>query len=113
MTELTEEAFAAASERGRIVAETEPHARSAWFDRATGNLVIELTNGATYAVPARQLQGLEQASDEAISAIEIGSGYGVHWPQLDTDFTVGGLLLGRFGNERHMEAFRQRTRRAA
>jgi len=113
MAELTDEEFAAECERGRIVAETEPHARSASFDRATGNLVIDLTNGATYTMPARELQGLEQASDEAIAKIEIGSGYSLHWPQLDADFTVGGLLTGSFGNARYMEAFRQRVRHAA
>ncbi len=113
MADLTEEEFDAANERGRIVAENEPHARAAFFDRATGYLVIELTNGATYNVPARQLQGLEHASDDAIAAVEVGSGYGLHWEELDADFTVGGLLMGRFGNDRYMEAFRNRHRRAA
>ena len=113
MVELTDEEIEAANEQGRIVYETEPHARAASFDRMTGNLIIELTNGATYNVPARHLQGLEDASDEAIAAVEIGSGYGLHWEELDADFTVGGLLMGRFGNSRYMEAFRNRVLRAA
>ena len=113
MIELTEEEFAAANERGRSIAETEPHALAASFDRSTGRLVIELTNGATYTLPARQLQGFENASDEAIAAVEIGSGYGLHWEELDADFTVGGLLAGRFGNERHMAQLRDRLRHAA
>lgn len=113
MAELTDEEFDVATDRGRLVAETEPHARAASFDRMTGYLVIELTNGATYNVPARQLQGLEHASDEVIAAVEIGSGFGLHWEDLDADFTVGGLLMGRFGNDRYMAEFRNRVRRAA
>ena len=113
MVELTDEEFEAANELGRVIAETEPHAREASFDRATGRLVIELTNGATYSFPARHVEGLEDASDEAIAAVWVGGGYGLHWDELDVDVTVGGLLAGRFGSERHMAALRDRQREAA
>ncbi len=113
MAELTDEEFAAATERGRIVAETEPHARAVRFDRASGLLVIELMNDATYTVPARQLQGLGEATDEQIAAVWTGSGYGLHWDELDVDITVGGLLAGRFGSAKYMEAYRARMRAAA
>ena len=113
MVELTDEQFAAANERGRMIAETEPHARSASYDRTSGLLIIELTSGAVYSLPARLLQGFDGASDDDIAAVEVDSGYDLHWEALDADFTVGGLLAGRFGNARHMAALRKRLRHAA
>ena len=113
MASLTDEEIDAATDRGRIVADTEPHARAARYDQATGQLVIELTNGATYSVPARQLQGLAEATDEQIAAVDIEGGYGLHWDELDADFTVGGLLAGRFGSATFMAELRERSRHAA
>ncbi len=113
MASLTDEAFEAANARGRIVYETEPHARAAHYDRDSGLLIIELTNGATYSVPARHLQGLADANDEQIARIDIGSGHGLHWDELDADFTVGGLLAGRFGTAKYMAEFRKRMQQAA
>ncbi len=114
MVEMTDEDWAAAEERGRVVAETEPHARFARYDRDTGLIVVELTNGATFAVPAKHLQGLDQATSEQLAAVEIGPrGYGLHWEELDADFTVPGLLAGRFGTKAYMAKFRKRKQDAA
>ena len=114
MDNITDREWTTAEERGRLIAETEPHARTARYDQETGLLLIELTNGATYAVPARHLQGLAEATDEQIAAVETDTfGYGLHWEELDADFTVGGLLAGRFGTARYMEDFRKRIRDAA
>jgi hypothetical protein len=30
------------------------------------------------------------------------AGFGLHWEELDLDFTVAGLLAGRFGTDRYM-----------
>lgn len=30
------------------------------------------------------------------------AGYGLHWPDLDVDVTVGGLLVGVFGTRSYM-----------
>lgn len=113
MADLTDAEFDSANERGRIIYETEPHARAARYDRVTGQLVIELTNGAVYSLPARHLQGFADATDDQIADVEIGSGYGLHWDELDADFTVGGLLAGRFGSASHMAELRKRAQQAA
>jgi Protein of unknown function (DUF2442) len=114
MDDITDDQWDAANERGRVIAETEPHAKAARYERDTGLLVIELKNGATYAVPARHLQGFSEATDDQIAAVETDfSGYGLHWEELDADFTVGGLLAGRFGSAKYMEAFRKRMSIAA
>ena len=103
MADLTDEEYAAATERGRILGETEPHARTARYDKRSGMLVLELTNGASFTCPTHSLQGLESASPDQLAQVELsGLGFGLHWEELDADFTVGGLLAGRFGTRAHM-----------
>ena len=82
---------------------TEPQASSARYDRRTGRVVVELTNGCSFVFPPRALQGMAEASDAELARIEImGLGYGLHWPALDADFTVPGLLMGIFGTRAWM-----------
>lgn len=89
--------------RGRRRAVTEPQARRARYDRRTGRVVVDLTNGCSFVFPARSLQGLARASEAELADIEIlGSGHGLHWPALDADFTVSGLLMGVFGTRAWM-----------
>jgi predicted TPR repeat methyltransferase len=103
MTELNDDQFQTATERGAIDLATKPRARSVSYDRHNKRIVIDLVNGATFSFPARLAQGLEHASEEEIAHIEIlGAGFGLHWPKLDADLTVEGLLAGRFGTPRYM-----------
>ncbi|WP_081974413.1 DUF2442 domain-containing protein [Sphingomonas taxi] len=111
MVELTDEEFEAARERGRALFETEPHAKAVRHDLKSGMTVVELYNGCTFAFPPRRLQGLENASDQDLLAVEVnGLGYGLHWEALDADYTVGGLMAGRFGTPAFMERERARLR---
>lgn len=106
---LTNEEFDAANERGRIEFETKPHAASARYDRRSGLMTLELYNGCSFTFPPRQVQGLEQATDDQIEAVWLSlTGYGLHWDELDVDISVPGLLAGRFGNERFMASHRAR-----
>ncbi|USA39757.1 DUF2442 domain-containing protein [Pelagerythrobacter marinus] len=114
MGELTSEQIRAANERGRIVRETQPHAKAARYDAKTERVVVELTNGATFAFPPRLVEGLHDASPEEIAAVEvIGGGYGLHWEALDLDYTVPGLVNGVFDTARWMAAKAGRTTSAA
>jgi len=71
--------IARAENRGRAVLRDEPHARSAHYDAASGR-VVELTNDCSFTFPARKVEGLENAGDEALAAVEIlGLGFGLHW----------------------------------
>lgn len=89
--------------KGRRRAATEPQAARARYDRRTGRVLVELTNGCSFMFPARSLQGMARASDAELADIEImGIGYGLHWPALDADFTVPGLLMGVFGTRAWM-----------
>ena len=98
MAELSDADIAAAEERGRIARDSEPRATSARYDRKSGRIIVELTNGCTFAFPPELAEGLAQASDDELAQIEIlGAGYGLHWEALDVDFTVPGLLAGVLG----------------
>lgn len=103
MAELTDAEIDTASERGRIVRETEPRARKAYYDRNNDRIVIELMNETTFSFPPRLAQNLKTATADQLAAVEIiGDGFGLHWEELDTDFTVSGLVSGIFGTRSYM-----------
>ena len=103
MAELTDAVIDAALERGRVARENEPRALAARYDRASGRVVVDLENGCTFAFPPRLAQGLEDASAEELSDIEIlGTGYGLHWEALDVDLSLPGLMAGIFGTSAWM-----------
>jgi hypothetical protein len=103
MADLTDAEIEAALERGRIAWQTEPRAVSARYDHNSGRLIVELTNGCTFAFPPRMAQGLETATDDELATVEIlGAGYGLHWEALNADLSVPGLLAGLFGTKAYM-----------
>ena len=103
MAEFTDAQIDAAVARGETRRLSEPHAKSARFDRKSRRIVVDLENGCVFAFPPELAQGLEDASDAELSQIEIlGAGYGLHWEALDVDFSVPGLLAGLFGTRAWM-----------
>ncbi|HEV2362796.1 MAG TPA: DUF2442 domain-containing protein [Caulobacteraceae bacterium] len=108
-TPLSAREILAARARGMRAAETEPRAKSARYDRASGRVLVDLSNGCAFAFPARRLQGLERASDADLARVEVlGAGAGLHWESLDADFSLAGLLMGAFGTRAWM---REQARR--
>ena len=102
--DLTDAQIDAARLRGDQLALVEPRVVTARYDAASRRVIVDLTNGCTFAFPAHALQGLGDASDQELSQVEVlGSGYGLHWDLLDADFTVPGLLMGLFGTRAWME----------
>ena len=66
-------------------------------------MVVELTNGCTFAFPPRPSQGLEDATEDQLAQVEIlGVGYGLHWEALDADLSLPGLLAGLFETRSYM-----------
>ena len=103
MAELTDAAIDAALERGRIARATEPRAAAVRYDRQAGRIIVDLTNGCTFAFPPHLAEGLEAATDDQLASVEIlGQGHGLHWEALDIDLSLPGLMAGIFGTRVHM-----------
>lgn len=66
-------------------------------------LILKLSDGRRHVIPREDLQGLQSATKEQIAQVEIlGKGTGLHWPALDLDLYVPGLLRGVYGNKKWM-----------
>jgi hypothetical protein len=61
MVDVANAELKAAEARGRRILITEPRASSARFNRATVRVVIDSTNGCTYAFPTRLVKDLQGA----------------------------------------------------
>jgi hypothetical protein len=73
--------------------EMQPTAEEVHFSES--ELVVLLTDGRTISVPIDWFSSLSQASTDQLKDYELlGDGEGIHWPQLDEDLSVKGLLLG-------------------
>ena len=102
---ITEKARKAAEERMRNELQGRPKAVRARYDRRVARIIIGLDNGLELAFPPHLAQGLEHATPSELGTIEISpSGEGLHWPKLDADLYVPGLLAGVFGSKRWMAA---------
>jgi hypothetical protein len=88
----------AAEARAAEADRSEPRARSARYDRRTGRVVVELTNGCGFTFPARYGQGLQDATPEDLARVSVDAGgAALRWEALDVDLGVVGLLAGVFG----------------
>jgi hypothetical protein len=81
-----------------------PIPASVRFDEASGRIVVDFTNGAAFMVPARSIQGLENATVAQLAEVKLLGKTGLHWESLDVDFTIAGLMNGIFGAARFMDA---------
>ena len=114
MADLTDAQIDAALERGRMASAYEPRAASVRYDGDRGRVMVELTNGCSFAFPGRLAQGLETATEEQLAQVEIlGAGSGLHWEALDVDLLLPGLLAGLFGTKAHMARLAGRTKSPA
>jgi hypothetical protein len=58
-------------------------------------IIAELSDGRTVSVPLAWSWRLSEASAEQRAHYElIGSGQGAHWPDIDEDISVAGMLHG-------------------
>lgn len=68
-----------------------------------GRIHVEMASGLEISFPIRGNPRLEGHSDEALGNIEL-SPFGLHWPDLDEDLSIQGILAGDFGQRRHQAA---------
>jgi hypothetical protein len=70
---------------------------------ASRRVLVELTNGCTFAFPADLAQGLAGACDADLAGIELQrNGYALHWPSLDADLAIPDLMAGFLGTRTWM-----------
>lgn len=81
------------------------HAVHAGYDVERRRLVVALSTGVELSVPVASVEGLAGAAPDDLGEIEISpSGLGLHWPRLDADVWIPGLLAGTFGSRAWMAA---------
>jgi hypothetical protein len=97
--------FEMASQRAKEMQKAFPRAVSAHYDRARGQVVLQLSSKLTLSFSPRDAQGLENAKPSDLEEIVITpSGFGLHFPRLDADLYVPGLLEGFLGSKKWMAA---------
>ena len=63
-------------------------------------LSVDLEDGRTISVPIGWYPRLAHGTlEERANFLISGAGYGIHWPDLDEDIGVEGLLLGKQSTE--------------
>jgi len=63
-------------------------------------LSVDLEDGRSIAVPIGWYPRLAYATDSERANYQIsGAGYGIHWPEVDEDIGIEGLILGKKSTE--------------
>lgn len=102
---MSEAELQAARKAGELYRATVPHAVSARIIRTRRALHVTLSNGVEMSVPVDLLEGLQGASLNDLAEMEMTPlGTGLHWPRLDADILVEGLIHGIYGTKRWMAA---------
>ena len=71
--------------------ERTPLATGVWF--TTDEMIVVLADGRRLSVPLAWFASLAKATPEQLRNYELmGDGEGIHWPDLDEDLSVEGLL---------------------
>lgn len=78
---------------GTSAARTDPRAREVTV--TDDELIVALSDGRRIAAPLEWFPRLRDASaDQRSRWVLLGDGIGIHWPDLDEDISVAGLLRG-------------------
>ena len=81
------------SKRQHAYVPTTALAKSVEFDDAM--MRVAFTDGRVLCVPLAWFPTLRSATPEQRAHYEIGGGgVGLHWPDLDEDLSIGGLMAG-------------------
>ncbi|MCH7813036.1 MAG: DUF2442 domain-containing protein [Planctomycetes bacterium] len=76
------------------IVETTPRAQS--VEVTDAELIVQLVDGRRLSVPLVWFPRLLRATPEQRAKWEfLGDGEGIHWPLIDEDLSVQGLLAGR------------------
>jgi hypothetical protein len=97
---ISEKEVLKANRRAAKMREKFPTAVSARYDRRIARVVVTLSSGLELAFSPKLVQGLEHARPTDLADTEVSpSGLGIHFPHLDADVYIPGLLKGIFGTK--------------
>lgn len=65
-----------------------------------GRIHVTMESGLELAFPTEGNPRLEGKPRDQLARIEV-SPFGIHWPDLDEDLSIRGILAGDFGQRRH------------
>jgi uncharacterized protein DUF2442 len=68
-----------------------------------GKIYVTMESGLELAFPVRGNPRLEGKSHNQLNRIEI-SPFGLHWPDLDEDLSLKGILAGDYGQRKFQAA---------
>jgi hypothetical protein len=95
--------FEQANQRAKKLAAHTPRAVSVHYDRKAERIVIQLSSNLIVSFSPGDVEGLEDARPTQLNQIEISpSGFGIHFPALDADLYIPGLLEGFLGSKTWM-----------
>jgi hypothetical protein len=95
--------FKRANRRAKDLTTRIPRAVSAHYDGKMGRIVIQLSSKLFVSFSPADAEGLEDALPLQLKEIEISaSGFGIHFPALDADIYIPGLLEGFLGSKAWM-----------
>ena len=87
-----------------------PRAVTAAYNRKTKTISVEMNNGASFSFPPHLAQFLEDGKPTQWADVQVSPmGTGLHWPQLDADLSIQGLLEGLFGSHAWLKAHAARA----
>lgn len=96
---ISEREFKAAQMRGERT-RVESQAVAVSFDKAAGMINITMASGMHLMIPVMLIPDLIRAKQSDVADIEITSlGLGLHWPKLDVDLYIPGLINGQFSSK--------------
>jgi len=100
---VTDEQIEAARVRARQFRVDDRRAVRVRYEKKPDLVTLHLDDGVRISIPRGMLEGLQDASAAQLAKVEIlGRGTGIHWPLLDVDHYVPGLLNHIFGTSRWM-----------
>ena len=72
-----------------------------------GRIYVSMASGLDFSFPIEGNPRLEEKPERLLSNIEV-SPFGLHWPDLDEDLSIRGILAGDYG-QRKRKAARKAT----
>jgi len=76
-----------------LAVELHPQAQSIKCTEAS--LIVELVDGRTISAPLIWFPRLAKAEKKQLDNwVLLGDGEGIHWPDVDEDLSINGLLIG-------------------